>query len=68
MKFDWNKLWEAMKEPLRYLVLSIIPVFLAYFEIIDVQWAVSLTLVLRFIDKYLHLKSPEGSAGGLTRF
>jgi hypothetical protein len=65
---DYNKLWEAAKEPLRYLVLSLIPVILLQLELIDTSWAVAFTLILRFIDKYLHLKAPDGVSGGLTRF
>lgn len=72
----WKNLWEAAKEPLRILVLAVIPVLLAYFEVINTEWAVGLTVLLKFIDKYLHLvgKSADvdgkGSAltTGLTRF
>ena len=65
---DWKKLYEAAKEPLRLLVLSVIPVALVYFETLEAGWAVALIFVLTFIDKYLHLKAPEGEAGGLVRF
>lgn len=68
MKFDWKILWEAVKEPLRLLVLAIIPILLAYFQVIDANWAVGITLLLRFLDKYLHLKEVEGKSGGLVRF
>jgi len=66
--FDWKKLWEAAKEPLRLLVLAVIPAILTYFEVIDTSWALVITALLRFIDKYLHLQAPEGTSGGLTRF
>lgn len=66
--FDWKKLWEAAKEPLRLLVLAVIPAILTYFEVIDTSWAIVITALLRFLDKYLHLQAPEGTSGGLTRF
>lgn len=66
--FDWKKLWEAAKEPLRLLVLAVIPAILTYFEVIDTSWALVIVALLRFIDKYLHLQAPEGTSGGLTRF
>lgn len=65
---DYNKLWEAVKEPLRVLVLAIIPVILAYFEVINTEWALIIVAILRVVDKYLHLSAPEGKAGGLTGF
>ena len=73
---EMNKsvLWEAIKEPLRLLVLAIIPAILAYTETISGQWAVILTLVLRGVDKFLHeLGKTEGAINtnlikGLTRF
>ncbi len=66
--FDWKKLWEAAKEPLRLLVLAVIPAILTYFEVIDTSWALVIVALLRFIDKYLHLQAPDGTSGGLTRF
>ena len=74
---DFKKtLWEAAKEPLRILLLAIIPVLLTYFEVIDANWAIGITVFLRFLDKYLHLlgKSADidgkGSilTKGITRF
>lgn len=65
---DWKKLWEAAKEPLRWLVLAIIPSLLAYFSVINTEWAIVITALLRFLDKYLHLQAPEGVSGGITRF
>ena len=47
-------LWEAIKEPLRLLVLAIIPFALAYFGTINYQWAAIITAILRFADKVLH--------------
>jgi len=67
---------EAIKEPLRLLVLALIPFALAYFSVIDTQWAIALTFLLRFADKLLHVvgKEVEEIGGeslltkGLTRF
>ena len=47
-------LWEATKEPLRWLVLAILPVLATYLAKIDGQWALYATVVLRMIDKTLH--------------
>lgn len=65
---DWKKVWEATKEPLRLLVLAVVPFLLAYLSEFDYQWAVLATLVLRWIDSLLHQYAPKGEAGGLTRF
>ena len=54
MKIDWKLAWEAVKDPLRLLVLAIIPFIITSLAGIDAQWAVYATLVLRFIDSYLH--------------
>ena len=69
---------EAAKEPLRILVLAILPVFIAYFAVLPYQWAVIATLILRTIDSFMHnyeLEKPvklqnEGFLGvhGLTGF
>lgn len=56
MKIDWKIIWESAKEPLREIVLAIIPGVLAYLETIPTEWAVILYLVLRGVDKYLHEK------------
>lgn len=68
MKFDWNALWEAVKEPLRWLVLGIIPVLITYLAGLNLAWAVALTTILRIIDGYLHQQAPTGVSGGLTKF
>ena len=67
-----NAIWEATKEPLRLLVLAVIPFVIAYFSALDYQWAVVATVVLRWLDKVLHeigkeTKS-EGLTAGITRF
>lgn len=69
-----KQLFEAIKEPLRLLVLALIPFTLAYLQVIPEQWAVGTTLVLRGIDKFLHeMGKREGQLNtdlvkGLTRF
>jgi hypothetical protein len=68
MKIDWKGIWEATKEPLRYVVLAIIPFFITYLLSINQEWAILVTLILRGIDSYLHSKEPVGVSGGLTRF
>lgn len=74
---DKNALWEAIKEPLRLLVLAVIPFLLAYLGTISAEWAITLVVVLRFIDKLLHELGKKTEAfnqqtsaltGGLTRF
>ena len=67
---------EAIKEPLRLLVLAVIPFLLVWAGTIDTQWGVILTVVLRFVDKYVHELGVEQSTKtkesplvtGLTRF
>jgi hypothetical protein len=62
----------ALKEPLRLLVLAIIPFALAYFQAIDAQWALIMVMALRFGDKYLHElgkeKGDEMLKKGIVRF
>lgn len=69
---DKNAIWEAVKEPLRLLALAIIPFLLVYFGQINAEWAVALTVVLRFVDKLLHEigkeTNNESLAKGITRF
>ena len=47
-------IFEAIKEPLRLLVLAVIPFALAYFASLPYGWAAFATIVLRFVDKFLH--------------
>jgi hypothetical protein len=54
MKIDWKILFEAVKEPLREIVLAAIPGILVYLQTIPASWAIIVYLVLRGIDKYLH--------------
>ncbi len=69
---------EAIKEPLRLLVLAVIPFVITYFAELPQQWAVAAVVVLKFVDKWLHeieiakpiKKQNEGVLGvkGLTGF
>ena len=67
-----NAIWEAVKEPLRLLVLAVIPIVLVYFQAINAEWATLIVVVLRFADKLLHEVGKENGSEnlekGLTRF
>jgi hypothetical protein len=65
---NWEALKEAIKEPLRWLFLAILPFGIAYVAKLDYSWAGIVVVVLRMIDKYLHETAPKGEAGGLVRF
>jgi hypothetical protein len=67
-KIDWDAIWEAVKEPLREIVMAIIPFALDRLSVLPDFWAVILYLVLRGIDQYLHGEAKAGVAGGLTKF
>ena len=64
--------WESVKEPLRLLVLAILPFAIAYLSGLGQEWALSAVIVLRFVDKYMHeLGKEEKNKSlelGLTRF
>ena len=68
MKIDWNALWEAVKEPLRWLVLAILPFLIAYVTQLNYGWAILAITGLRIIDGYLHEHAPKGEADGIVRF
>lgn len=75
---NWQALWEGAKEPLRLLVMALVSWGITELTKLDVQWAVLLTFILRFVDSWLHeiaLAEPkkdrnEGLLGvkGLTGF
>jgi len=69
---DKNILWESVKDPLRVIILGIIPFALAYLIELPYEWAAIATLVLKGLDKYLHNvgKDMENETliTGLTRF
>jgi len=68
----WKLLWKAAKEPLRLLVLSALPILIAYLRDFPYQWAAVAILVLRLADKVLHEIGKETKDDnllrGLTRF
>jgi hypothetical protein len=68
LKFDWPALWEAVKEPLRWFALAVIPVLIAGFADVSYGWAGLVVVILRIIDGYLHEQAPKGEAGGIVRF
>jgi len=61
MKFNFEVLFLAVKEPLREALLAALPVLLAYFGAIEAYWAAVVYLILRFIDSYLHTAAKEES-------
>ena len=75
-KMKKEALWKAVKEPLRLLVLAVLPFGVAYFSELNYEWAVLAVVVLRFVDKYLHeigkarttAKEESPLLKGLTRF
>jgi len=68
----WKSLWAAVKEPLRLLVLSAIPVVIVYLKDFPYWWAAVATLFLRLADKILHEIGKETEnknlLKGITRF
>ena len=73
MRFDKKALIEALKEPLRLLVLALIPFALAWLTELQYDWAIGMTVLLRFIDKWLHesakleaKKTRNDGYGGMT--
>jgi hypothetical protein len=68
MKIDFKAILESAKEPLREIVIAIIPYLLVHFQAINTESAVIIYLILRGVDDYLHSKAPTGVAGGLVRF
>ena len=52
-------IFEAIKEPLRLLILAILPFLVAYFGNLSYGWAAIAVLVLRAVDKFLHEKGKE---------
>jgi len=47
-------LWEAVKEPLREIILAILPFLVIYFSEVHAWWGVLLYVILRGGDQYLH--------------
>jgi len=72
---DWKKLtplFEAIKEPLRLLLLAILPFGIAYVQDLPYEWAAIILVILRFLDKLLHelgkATNDDRLTRGLTRF
>jgi hypothetical protein len=69
---DKQAIFEAVKEPLRYLVLAVLPFAITYTASLPYEWAVFATLVLRGLDKFIHeigkTAENENLTKGLTRF
>jgi len=67
-----NALWEATKEPLRLLVLAVVPVLVTLAADLPKEYAYAAILVLRFVDSYLHnlgkVNGNEKQIKGLTQF
>jgi hypothetical protein len=66
-------IWESLKEPLRLVVLAVIPLLITYFTELGTEWALAAILVLRFVDKFLHntamaepVKDRNEGIGGVT--
>ena len=72
MAVKTNPFWEATKEPLRLLVLAVLPFLVTYLTELGTEWAIYATLILRFIDKFVHevgkAEKDESLTLGLTRF
>lgn len=69
-----SALWEAAKEPLRLLVIALIPLLINWLsgQAWDPQFITLTIIVIRAIDKILHDYGKESGnsvlEGGLTRF
>lgn len=70
MRIDWSLVWQAVKEPLREIVLAVLPIAMATVAPNTAPWAVGLYLVLRLIDQILHeiWKVDPTSPNGLIPF
>ena len=65
-------IWEAAKEPLRLLVLSVLPVLITSLAELSYWWAGVAIVFLRLLDSVLHEVGKETNnetlTRGLTRF
>lgn len=68
----WKTLFEAAKEPLRLLVLSVLPVLITSLGDLSYWWAGVAIVLLRLLDSVLHEVGKETEnktlIKGLTRF
>lgn len=72
-KTEWKKpLLEAVKEPLRLLVLAVVPVLITLAADLPKEYAAVAVLVLRFVDSWVHQIGKETGnkvqVKGLVRF
>lgn len=70
---DPNKpIKETLKELLRIVAVALIPASLAFLETIPAEWAITLAIALRALDKFLHeygkATNSETLIKGVTRF
>jgi len=58
-------LLEAVKEPIRLLLLAVIPFGITMLADINAWWAIAGTVLLRAFDRYLHItgKQEAGRSG-----
>jgi hypothetical protein len=72
MSFNREAFFEAVKEPLRLLVLAVIPFLITFLTELPNEWAVGAVVVLRFLDKWMHevgkAVDSESISKGITRF
>lgn len=74
MNINWKAVWEAVKEPLRWFVIALIPILINWIS--GQPWnaeAIGIAIaVIRIVDKMLHDYGKESGnttiEGGLTRF
>jgi hypothetical protein len=69
----WAALWESLKEPFRIALLALVSWLLTVIiPQIPVIWVPIITLILKFVDEYLHqlgkATDNETLITGLTRF
>ena len=66
---NWIALWEAVKEPLRLILLALVAWVITYIipGVQDPTWNAIILLVLRFLDKWLHEMGKASDNATLTR-
>ena len=70
---QWTVLFESLKEPARLLLLAVVAwILTVVVPQIDEDWVPAITIILRFVDKYLYEFGKETDNDniklGLTRF
>ena len=73
MTFKWDVLIEALKEPARLFVLALLSWLITWIvPQIDPKWIPVITVILKFVDSWLHEYGKETKNDtlitGLTRF